>query len=34
MPDNPITPLTIAQGLFVSNPITFPIRNRVPRRPQ
>jgi uncharacterized protein (TIGR03437 family) len=32
LPDNPMTPLTIAQGLFVSNIITFPVQNRVPRR--
>ena len=31
LPDDPMTRLTIAQGLFVSNVITFPIRNRVPR---
>jgi len=32
LPDDPMTRLTIAQGLFVSNVITFPVRNRVPRR--
>ncbi len=33
MPDDPMTRLTIAQGLFVSNIITFPLKNRAPRRP-
>ncbi|MBI3694252.1 MAG: hypothetical protein HY238_05365 [Acidobacteria bacterium] len=32
LPDDPMTRLTIAQGLFVSNVITFPVRNRTPRR--
>ncbi|HYM11484.1 MAG TPA: hypothetical protein VEU62_12170 [Bryobacterales bacterium] len=33
LPDNPMTPLTIAQGLFVSNVIAFPVQNRVPVQP-
>ena len=32
MPDDPMVRLTIAQGLFVSNIITIPVRNRAPRR--
>jgi len=32
LPDDPMTPLTIAQGFFVSNIITFPVRNNAPRR--
>lgn len=32
LPDNPMTPVTIAQGLYVSNVVTFPVRNRTPRR--
>ena len=32
LPDDPMTRLTIAQGLFVSNIVTFPVRNRTPRR--
>jgi len=31
LPDDPLTRLTIAQGLFVSNIVTFPIRNKTPR---
>jgi len=33
LPDDPMTRLTIAQGLFVSNIVTFPVRNQRPRRP-
>ncbi len=32
LPDDPLARLTIAQGFFVSNVVTFPIRNRTPRR--
>ncbi len=32
LPDDPMTRLTIAQVLFVSNVITFPVQNRIPRR--
>ncbi len=31
--DNPSTPLWIAQGLFISNTITLPVKNLVPRPP-
>jgi uncharacterized protein (TIGR03437 family) len=31
LPDDPYTPLTIAQGTFVSNVITFPVHNYKPR---
>jgi uncharacterized protein (TIGR03437 family) len=31
LPDDPMTRLTIAQQLFVSNVITFPVRNQRPR---
>lgn len=31
--DNPATPLWIAQGLFISNAITLPVKNLVPRPP-
>ena len=33
MPDNPMTPLTIAQGLFVSNVVTIPVKNLKPKPP-
>ncbi len=33
MPDNPMTPLTIAQGLFVSNVVTIPVKNLKPKAP-
>jgi uncharacterized protein (TIGR03437 family) len=32
LPDNRNTPLTIFQGLFVSNTITFPVKNLTPRQ--
>ncbi len=31
--DNPATPLWIAQGLFISNTVTLPVKNLVPRPP-
>ena len=31
--DNPATPLWIAQGLFISNTVTVPVKNLVPRPP-
>ena len=31
--DNPATPLWIAQGLFISNAVTLPVKNLVPRPP-
>ena len=31
--DNPATPLWIAQGLFISNAISLPVKNLVPRPP-
>ncbi len=31
--DNPATPLWIAQGLFISNTVTLPVENLVPRPP-
>lgn len=31
--DNPSTPLWIAQGLFISNTVTLPVKNLVPRPP-
>ena len=31
--DNPETPLWIAQGLFISNTVTLPVKNLVPRPP-
>ena len=31
--DNPSTLLWIAQGLFISNPVTLPVKNLVPRPP-
>ena len=31
--DNPTTPLWIAQGLFISNTVTLPVKNLVPRPP-
>ena len=31
--DNPATPLWIAQGLFISNVVTLPVKNLVPRPP-
>ena len=31
--DNPQTPLTIAQVLFVSNTVTLPVKNLSPRDP-
>ena len=31
--DNPATPLWIAQGLFISNRVTLPVKNLVPRPP-
>ena len=31
--DNPATPLWIAQGLFISNTVTIPVKNLVPRPP-
>jgi hypothetical protein len=31
MPDNPMTPVTIAQGLFVSNVVTIPVKNLKPK---
>ena len=34
LPDDPETPLTIAQVLFISNTVTIPIRNLVPTDPE
>ena len=31
LPDDLMTRLNIAQGFFVSNAVTFPVRNRLPR---
>ena len=33
LPNNPTTPLWIAQGLFISNTVTLPVKNLVPRPP-
>lgn len=33
LPDNPTTPLWIAQVLFISNSVTLPVKNLVPRPP-
>ena len=33
LPDNPATPLWIAQVLFISNTVTLPVKNLVPRPP-
>jgi hypothetical protein len=34
LPDDPQTVLHVAQGLFISNVITFPVKNLRPKRDQ